>query len=142
MSAPPLQRYIDAQNESYDSALAEIKRGRKQGHWMWYVFPQIKGLGLSSTSAHYGIQNFEEASNYLKNSLLNKRLIEISKAVFQLEHTTAHQIFGSPDDKKLRSSMTLFSMVPNSGPIFKDVLKKFFNGQYDVLTLDLIEETM
>ncbi len=133
-----LQRFIDAQEIDYPRALAEIKNGRKQSHWMWYIFPQIAGLGLSETTKHYAINDINEATAYLEHPVLGARLIEISTALLQVNNKTAHDIFGSPDDRKLRSSMTLFSAVPNADPVFQAVLDKYFNGENDLKTVALI----
>lgn len=137
-----LEKFVKAQENSYQDALAEVKNGKKTSHWMWYIFPQLRGLGHSSTSAYYGIGNLDEAVSYLKHPLLGPNLIGISMALLSLSTDSAYAVFGSPDDKKLQSCMTLFSMVPGANPVFKDVLKRFFNGARDVKTLDLLERTM
>ena len=134
-----LERFLDAQQSDYAIALSEIKSGRKQSHWMWYIFPQVLGLGYTGTSIHYGIKNMEEAGAYLKHKVLGKRLIEISTVLLSLETNDAHKIFGSPDNMKLRSCMTLFSLVPDADKVFQAVLDKFFNGQKDEKTLHLLE---
>lgn len=141
MSQPnyDLERFIDAQRTDYAIALAEIKRGRKQSHWMWYIFPQVQGLGLTSTSKHYAIKNIDEASAYLKHKILGKRLIEISNALLEIKTNDAHAVFGTPDDMKLRSSMTLFAEVQNADKVFQKVLDKFFNGRKDEKTLQLLK---
>lgn len=133
-----LQRFVDAQKNAYATALAEVKEGYKRSHWMWYVFPQIAGLGLSQTSRFYAIKDLKEATLYLRHEILGKRLIEISRALLDVNGDDAYAIFGNPDDKKLRSSMTLFAHVVNAPPVFKDVLGKFFNGQPDDQTLQLL----
>jgi uncharacterized protein (DUF1810 family) len=133
-----LKRFIDAQKNSYPAALAEIKEAKKTGHWMWYVFPQIQGLGSSSTSKFYAIKDIAEASEFLHHPVLGKRLVEICTELLKLETTDAYQIFGSPDDLKLKSSMTLFASVANTNPIFRSVLDKFFNGIKDSNTLKII----
>src|SRR6476661_4838529 len=102
-----LKRFTEAQERDYATALAEIKRGRKRSHWMWYIFPQIAGLGFSQTSKFYAIKDIGEAESYLAHAILGARLIEISNALLEIEGKTANQIFGSPDDAKLKSSMTL-----------------------------------
>ena len=134
-----LNRFLDAQERDFETALAEIKRGRKQSHWMWYVFPQIAGLGFSSTSKFYAIKNKDEAENYLAHPVLGKRLIKISNALMDIEGKTINQIFGSPDDMKLKSSMTLFGVSENANPVFQKVLDKYFGGERDRRTLELIE---
>jgi uncharacterized protein (DUF1810 family) len=135
-----LKRFIEAQVNSYEQALAEIKSGRKRSHWMWYIFPQYKGLGFSETSQYYSIQNLEEANNFLNHPILGTRLKQISNQLLQLNENNANNVFGSPDDIKLKSSMTLFSVVEKSEEnIFKKVLDKFFNGETDNKTLTLIK---
>ena len=136
-----LERFIDAQRSDYAVALAEIKSGRKQGHWMWYIFPQLLGLGYTSTSIFYSIKNLDEATDYLNHEILGKRLKEISSALLALETNDAHKVFGNPDDMKLRSSMTLFSLVPGTDKIFQSVLDKFFNGKPDEKTIRLLHES-
>ena len=134
-----LKRFLDAQANDFERALAEIKRGRKQSHWMWYIFPQIAGLGFSSTSKFYAIKDIGEAESYLAHPLLGKRLVEISNALLEVEGKTASQIFGSPDDVKLKSSMTLFGALENTKPVFQSVLDKYFNSAKDRRTLELID---
>jgi len=135
-----LQRFIDAQEADFDTALAEIKNGRKSSHWMWYIFPQLRGLGSSDTSIYYGIQSIDEAESYINHPVLGQRLIEMCLALLQLKSDNANEIFGSPDDLKLRSSMTLFASLPDAYPVFQSVLEKFFNGEADDKTLRLIGE--
>jgi uncharacterized protein (DUF1810 family) len=135
-----LKRFLDAQENDYRRALAEIKRGRKQSHWMWYIFPQIAGLGFSSTSKLYAIRDRAEAVSYLKHPVLGARLIETSEALLEIEGKTAYQIFNSPDDMKLKSSMTLFGSIENSHPVFQRVLDKYFGGAKDLRTLELLGE--
>lgn len=134
-----LKRFLEAQENDFATALAEIRRGRKQSHWMWYIFPQIAGLGFSSTSKFYAIKDRSEAQNYLAHPVLGERLVEISNALLEVEGKTANQIFGSPDDVKLKSSMTLFGALENTNPIFQKVLDKYFNGAKDGRTLELID---
>jgi uncharacterized protein (DUF1810 family) len=133
-----LKRFIDAQERDYEMALAEINNGRKLTHWMWYIFPQIKGLGFSSTSQHYGIRNLKEAGDYLRHAVLGERLLAICRTLLELESNNAGQIFGSPDDMKLRSSMTLFAAVPETDPVFQQVLDKFFQGKADPYTITIL----
>ena len=135
-----LERFVEAQQSDYAIALSEIKAGRKQSHWMWYIFPQAMGLGYTSTSITYGITSLDEATAYLNHEVLGKRLIEISNALLALETNDAHKVFGSPDNMKLRSSMTLFSLVPGADKVFEEVLDKFFNGRKDERTLQLLNE--
>lgn len=134
-----MKRFLNAQHNDYDLALAEIRNGRKQGHWMWYIFPQLKGLGRSSMSMDYAIENLDQARKYLHHPVLGPRLIEISKAMLSVEGKSAYQILGSPDDVKLRSCMTLFNLVPGADPVFQAVLDKYFNGQPDPRTMELID---
>ena len=134
-----LNRFLDAQENDFEIALSEIKNGSKQSHWMWYIFPQIKGLGFSSLSNFYAIKTKAEAENYLAHQILGKRLIEISNALLEVEGKTAYQIFDSPDDMKLKSSMTLFGSLENTNPIFQSVLDKYFNGAKDYRTLELLD---
>jgi uncharacterized protein (DUF1810 family) len=133
-----LIRFLDAQNQVYLKALSEIKKGKKDTHWMWYIFPQIKGLGSSETANYYAIKDLNEAAAYLQHPILSKHLVEISEEVLNLKGKTATQIFGTPDDMKLRSCMTLFANVENTNSIFQKVLEKFFNGLPDELTLQLL----
>jgi len=135
-----LKRFLDAQENDFERALAEIKRGRKQSHWMWYIFPQIAGLGFSETSRFYAVKDRAEAEIYLAHPVLGARLVEISEALLEIEGKTANQIFGSPDDMKLKSSITLFGALKNTNPIFQSVLDKYFNGTNDLRTLQLIDD--
>lgn len=135
-----LQRFIDAQERDYADALAEIKKGRKRTHWMWYIFPQIQGLGFSEMSKRYAIKDLDEAEAYINHPVLGQRLIEICSELLKLQSNGAHEIFGSPDDMKLRSSMTLFASLPDAYPVFKSVIDKFFNGEMDNATLQLLGE--
>lgn len=136
-----LQRFLDAQRTDYPVALAEIKNGRKRSHWMWYIFPQIRGLGFSETSKFYAIQERAEAEAYLQHPVLGPRLLEISRALLALPGSNATAIFGSPDDVKLKSSMTLFSCLPHADPVFEQVLDKFFHGDPDGKTMRLLSGT-
>jgi uncharacterized protein (DUF1810 family) len=133
-----LDKFLDAQERVYETALAEIRSGRKQSHWMWYIFPQIAGLGFSDISRRFAIGNLSEAKAYLEHPLLGKRLIEISNALLNVKSKNATQIMGSPDDVKLRSFMTLFSCVPGADPVFQSVLDKFFRGSKDNQTIKLL----
>lgn len=132
-----LTRFIQAQNRDYDTALAEIRAGRKASHWMWYIFPQLKGLGRSSTSEYYGLSGIKEAQAYLSDPILKARLIEITDAVIAHKDKSAEEIFGGIDAKKLRSCMTLFSIAAPDIPVFDAVLEQFFNGTLDRNTLRL-----
>ena len=134
-----LVRFLEAQNQMYLTAFAEVKSGTKKSHWMWFIFPQVKGLGKSETARYYGINGRSEATAYLNHPVLGKHLIEISKALLAIEGKTAHHVFGTPDDLKLRSCMTLFATVENSNPVFSQVLDKYFDGQPDALTLSILQ---
>ena len=133
-----LERFVRAQIGSYETALWEIRRGRKCSHWMWYVFPQIAGLGMSSTAQYYAIQDLQEAEEYLAHPILGPRLLEISRALLDLETNDAYAVFGWPDDLKLRSSMTLFSCAAVDEPVFQQVLDKYYGGEPDERTLSLL----
>ena len=135
-----LKRFLEAQETDFETALAEIRKGRKQSHWMWYVFPQIAGLGSSETSRFYAVKDRAEAELYLAHPVLGARLVEISEALLESEGKTANQIFGSPDDVKLKSSMTVFGALKNTNPIFQSVLDEYFNGTNDLRTLQLIDD--
>lgn len=134
-----LNRFISAQNKVYDRVVAELKNGRKRSHWMWYVFPQLNGLAQSTTSKYYAIKSREEAMAYLKHPLLGARLRECCDLILAIERKTVSQIFGYPDDRKLKSSMTLFSEV-STDPIFIRVLDRYFPGERDAKTLQLLEK--
>ena len=133
-----LKRFLDAQEAAYPIALAEVKTGRKRSHWMWFVFPQVQGLGLSETSKFYAIKDSKEAEAFLNHPVLGSRLIGICRELLKLEESDANKIFGSPDDKKLLSSMTLFSSLENTHPAFQQVLDKFFHGAKDPKTLQVL----
>ena len=132
-----LTRFIQAQKRDYDIALAEIRAGKKASHWMWYIFPQLKGLGRSSTSEYYGLSGIKEAQAYLSDPILKARLIEITDAVIAHKDKSAEEIFGGIDAKKLRSFMTLFSIAAPDIPVFEAVLEQFFHGVPDRNTLRL-----
>ena len=130
-----LSRFQEAQESDHAIALQEVKQGRKQNHWMWYIFPQLAGLGQSSTSKYYAIKDRNEAQAFLDEPVLGQRLIEISQALLAHPHGDAHRIFGSPDDLKLRSCMTLFAALENTHPVFQAVLDKYFGGRPDPETV-------
>ncbi len=134
-----LERFVRAQEGVYEAALAELRAGCKRTHWMWFVFPQVAGLGLSATAAHYAIADLAEARAYLEHPLLGPRLEECAEAVLGVSGRTAHQILGSPDDLKLRSSMTLFALVAPPGSVFRRVLEKYYGGKPDPRTLELLQ---
>lgn len=135
-----LQRFEDAHRQDYETALAEIRRGRKTSHWMWYIFPQLKGLGYSPTAQYYSIENLAEAEAFLAHPVLGAHLVEISRALLALETNNADLVFGYPDNLKLRSSMTLFAQVREADSVFGQVLDKFFEGKPDQRTLALLKE--
>jgi uncharacterized protein (DUF1810 family) len=134
-----LTRFIKAQQSTYPKALAEIKLGQKQSHWMWFIFPQIAGLGFTDYNIFYAIKDIPEANSYLKHPILGKRLIEISKELLKIENKTAIEIMGKTDTKKLKSCMTLFSVLPNTDSVFKSVLDKFYQGETDEKTIALLK---
>lgn len=136
-----LNRFKEAQARNYVTALEEIKAGQKRSHWMWYIFPQVAGLGKTDTSKHYAIQDIKEAEAFLLDPELGLKLVEICKALLLLDSDDAHNIFGSPDDLKLHSSMTLFDAVPATFPVFSQVLNKFFAGKKDARTLELLKQS-
>ncbi|MDN0075694.1 DUF1810 domain-containing protein [Crenobacter sp. SG2303] len=135
-----LQRFIDAQAGIYESVLSELRAGRKRGHWIWYIFPQIDGLGSSAMSLEYAIKSQGEAKAYLEHPLLGERLRECTQLVLNLEGLTAQQIFSYPDTLKFRSCMTLFDRTACDSTIFRDALVKYFGGEPDPLTLDLLQK--
>jgi uncharacterized protein (DUF1810 family) len=133
-----LDRFITAQQKTYPQALAEIRQGRKMSHWMWFIFPQLKGLGQSPNALYYSVTDLAEATAYLRHPVLGARLAEISHALLLLPGKNATTVMGSPDDIKLRSSMTLFSQVAEADPVFSQVLEKYFQGKEDVRTIALL----
>lgn len=134
-----LSRFVKAQEGIYDRALAELKSGRKASHWMWFVFPQIEGLGASSTTRYYSIKSLEEARRYLKHPVLGKRLRECTETILCLEGLSASSIFGYPDDLKLKSSMTLFAGVAEGESVFSRVLEKYYQGNRDESTVAILD---
>jgi len=133
-----LSRFVQAQASDYDRALAEIRAGRKRSHWMWYVFPQLAGLGSSPMSKQFAIRSLDEARAYLEHPLLGPRLRECAEAVLAVEGRSAVEIFGSPDDFKLRSCATLFARVSPAGSVFHRLLAEYYGGAPDGRTLDLL----
>jgi uncharacterized protein (DUF1810 family) len=133
-----LDRFVQAQEGSYQRALSEIKSGRKTTHWIWFVFPQIDGLGSSSTAKYYAIKSIDEARAYLAHPVLGPRLLEIAEATVAVEGRSAHEIFGSPDDLKLCSCATLFACVAPPGSVFERLLGKYYGGERDDKTLRLL----
>ncbi len=136
-----LSRFLEAQNNSYNTALREIRAGRKRSHWMWYIFPQIQGLGYSAMAQHYAIRDLGEAREYLQHPLLGPRLIEISEALLALDESDPRRVMGSPDDLKLRSCMTLFQSAAPDQPVFGKVLNKFYGGSPDGRTLEILSRS-
>lgn len=134
-----LERFVKAQEPDYARALSELRAGRKRSHWMWYVFPQIRGLGFSPMAQRYGISGLAEARAYLDHPVLGPRLRESAEALLAIEGASAHDIFGSPDDLKLRSSATLFSEASSRSSVFERLLEKFYDGERDSATLRLLE---
>ena len=134
-----LDRFIKAQENDYETALNEIENGHKQSHWIWYIFPQLQGLGFSSMSQFYGIKDEEEAIDYMNHPVLRERLLEISQAVLSLDCNDPVRVMGYPDNLKLQSSMTLFSIVSKE-PVFQKVLDKFYDGQEDQSTLEKLKK--
>ena len=133
-----LNRFIEAQEVNYDDALSELRAGRKRTHWMWYVFPQIAGLGNSAMSYRYGIRSEDEARAYLAHPVLGPRLTECAEAVLAIDNRSAHDIFGSPDDLKLKSSATLFAHVSPPGSVFERILDRYYSSERDPRTLALL----
>lgn len=134
-----MNRFIRAQENIYPQVVNELKNGEKTTHWMWFIFPQIEGLGLSSTSKYYSIKTIAEAKEYLMHPLLGKRLLECSNILLDIEGKSAESIFGYPDNLKLQSSMTLFSSISSESTIFLNVLNKYFNKKKDQKTLDILK---
>jgi uncharacterized protein (DUF1810 family) len=136
-----LSRFIEAQERQYAIALSEIKSGRKESHWMWFIFPQIAGLGFSDVSKFYAINNLDEAKAYLNHEVLGARLKEITQVLLMQETDNANLILGSPDDLKLHSCMTLFAIADEENPdnVFEKVIVKFFKGKYDGRTVEILE---
>ncbi len=133
-----LSRFVRAQEHDYARALAEIRAGRKRTHWMWYIFPQIDGLAFSSTARHYAIKSTAEAKAYLEHPLLGPRLLACAEAAVRVEGRSATEIFGTPDDLKLRSCATLFACVSPKGSVFDRLLAKYYGGERDGRTLELL----
>lgn len=134
-----LDRFVSAQERDYTTALSEIRNGRKESHWMWYIFPQIAGLGYSSMAQYYAISDIEEAKAYMQHPVLGARLVEISNALLRLESSNATAVMGYPDDIKLRSSMTLFMLAAPDEPVFKKVIDKYYGGEPDERTIALVK---
>jgi uncharacterized protein (DUF1810 family) len=133
-----LKRFVDAQNPVYARVCSELKAGEKRSHWMWFIFPQIAGLGFSSMAARYAIGSLEEAKAYLQHTVLGPRLIECTELVNGISGRSIDDIFGYPDDLKFRSSMTLFAKAAPENPAFKRAIDKYFEGQHDDRTEELL----
>jgi uncharacterized protein (DUF1810 family) len=133
-----LQRFVDAQNPAYDSVCAELRNGRKQTHWMWFIFPQIRGLGSSAMAGRYGISTLKEAEAYLNHPVLGPRLVECTRLVNLVEGRSIEDIFGYPDDLKFRSSVTLFQLAAPHNLVFQDALEKYFGGESDARTREIV----
>jgi uncharacterized protein (DUF1810 family) len=131
-----LGRFVEAQAGAYADAVEELRAGRKRTHWMWFIFPQIAGLGSSAIARHFAIRSLDEARAYLAHPVLGARLRECAEFVNRIEGISAHDIFGSPDDLKFRSCMTLFAQAEPAERVFRQVLEKFFGGEADRLTLE------
>ena len=133
-----LERFVKAQEYDYAAALGEIRGGRKRSHWMWYIFPQLRGLGFSSTAQFYGIRDLDEARDYMAHPVLGPRLVEISEALLTLPGSDPGAVMGYPDDLKLCSCMTLFELAAPGQPVFGRVLEKYYSGRRDRRTLELL----
>lgn len=140
MNINSLDRFVEAQEKTYSVALDEIKRGLKRSHWMWFIFPQLRGLGMSSMAYTYGIAGLDEARAYLAHPILSARLIEICEALLEQKKKSPEDIFGGVDAMKLRSSMTLFILVSEDGSVFHEVLKQFYHGRMDERTVELVNK--
>lgn len=134
-----LERFVKAQEDGYPLALAEMKACEKRLHWMWYIFPQIAGLGNSSNATYYAVKSSLEASAYLQHEILGKRLVEITNIVLGIDNKSAYQIFDHPDYLKFRSCMTLFSLVPDADPVFQKALDKYFDGKKCDMTVYFLQ---
>ncbi|CAD0005536.1 DUF1810 domain-containing protein [Flavobacterium salmonis] len=133
-----LTRFLDAQNKLYLTAYSELKKGKKETHWMWFIFPQLKGLGKSTLAKYYAIADLKEAEDFLNHPILAKHLIEICKVLLEYKTKSIEAILGELDARKLRSSMTLFTQVENTDPVFQEILDVFFLGYSDPITLSNI----
>jgi len=133
-----LQRFVDAQVGVFECACAELRRGRKTGHWMWFIFPQLRGLGSSPMAEYYGIASLAEARAYMEDPQLGERLMECSRIVTLIEGRSLREIFGTPDDMKFKSSMTLFAHAVPENSVFIEALNQYCGGKFDSLTLDLL----
>ena len=137
MDINSLDRFVEVQERMYPTVMKEIQNGKKRSHWMWYMFPQLRGLGTSSMAHIYGISGLEEAKAYLKHPMLSGRILELCGELLKHKEKSAYEIFGDIDEMKLQSSMTLFVLVSEEGSVFHQVLNQFFNGEMDDLTVEL-----
>lgn len=137
-----LARFISAQGDDYQVALSELQQGSKESCWMWYIFPQVQGLGFSSTTQHFSIKSVDEAREYLNHEVLGKRLLECSEALLAHKDKSASEIMGYPDDLKLKSSMTLFSKISAPNSVFHQVLSHYFDNQVDQRTIDIMDQML
>ena len=140
MTEYDLQRFVDAQDSVWTAVTKELKAGRKQTHWMWFVFPQLAGLGRSATAQHFGIADLTEAQLFLSHEVLGPRLQKAARLTVGIEARTVDAIFGYPDNLKLQSSMTLFAEATSGTSVFDEVLQKYFDGESDSATLDFLDE--
>jgi len=135
-----LQRFVDAQDRVYDGVLGELRSGKKRSHWIWFVFPQLRGLGRSPTAERYGISSLDEARAYLAHDVLGPRLRECARLVASIDGRSADEIFGWPDNLKVASSMTLFARATDDDAEFRAVLDRFYNGEDDPATVELLSQ--
>jgi uncharacterized protein (DUF1810 family) len=142
MKKKDLLRFLDAHNQAYLGALSEIRNGRKETHWMWFIFPQLYGLGKSDTAKFYALSDLQQAMEFLNHPVLGKHLLEISTELLKIEDRTALEIFGYPDDLKLHSSMTLFAQTGKDYPVFSEVIRRYFGGIEDSKTIQLLNQLL
>jgi uncharacterized protein (DUF1810 family) len=139
MTTQQFEHFYIAQKHNFSRAFSEIKEGKKASHWMWFIFPQLAGLGSSEMARKYAMHDLAEADLYLRDPVLGERLVSISRELLVHSDKTAHEIFGSPDDLKLWSCMSLFSLLPDTDPVFQEVLGLFYKGERDPRTLELLD---
>ena len=137
-----IKRFLDAQKNDYDTAYEEMSNGKKESHWIWYIFPQIKGLGMSYMDREYSIKSIKESLEYINNKILWKRLVDITKLLLKIEHNDIREVMWYPDDLKLRSCMTLFSIVSDDNKVFNKVIDKFYNGEKDLKTVSILNSML
>ena len=135
-----IKRFLDAQKNDYDTAYEEMSNGKKESHWIWYIFPQIKGLGMSYMDREYSIKSIKESLEYINNKILWKRLVDITKLLLKIEHNDIREVMWYPDDLKSRSCMTLFSIVSDDNKVFNKVIDKFYNGEKDNITIAYLKD--